>query len=266
MTSSAETQTRSAAHAPRWPAIEVGDREPLGRARTEAINLVQWLARIANSFVSGGTPEERILLEFRADDVAFVTQLFDRDIAVEIRLPSLEMQFLEGGRPMPHIFDPEDHSPAEVEAWLLVELLHRGLDRTGFSKNLPYSVPNLMTGDAEDHSPQACRQGLTQLAAWFRNAAAILAAADGTGKARVVCLPQTLNLICLSGRGSEAAFGFSPGDARFPEPSFYLGAADGRQRAILTASQLAAETDPAAAATRFIKAAVACARPASGAL
>jgi hypothetical protein len=163
-----------AAHAPRWQAIEDSDREVLVRARTEAINLVQWLARIANSFSAGATPEERILLEFRSTDAAFVTKPFDRDMAVEMRLPSLEMQFLEGGRPVPHIFDPEEHSPAEVEAWLLVELLHRGLDRTKFSKNLPYSVPGLMTGDAEDHSPQACRQGLTQLAAWFRNAAAVL--------------------------------------------------------------------------------------------
>jgi hypothetical protein len=253
MTSSAEIAAKSAIAAPRWHAIEAGDRESLVRARTEAINLVQWLARIANSFGSGGTPEERVLLEFRSGDAAFVTKPFDRDIALEMRLPSLEMQFLEGGRPVPHIFDPEEHSPAEVEAWLLVELLHRGLDRTRFSKELPYSVPDLMAGDADDHSPQACRQGLTQLAGWFRNAAAVLTAADGSGKARVVCLPRTLDLVCLSGRGCEAAFGFWPGDAQNPEPCFYVGAANGRQRSILTASQLASESDPATTATRFIK-------------
>jgi hypothetical protein len=220
---------------------------------------VQWLARIANSFAPGSTAEERVLLEFRAADAAFVTPPFDRDIALEMRLPSLEMQFLEGGRPVPHVFDPEEHSPAEVEAWLLVELLHRGLDRAKFSKNLPYTVPDLMTGDADDHAPSACRPGLTQLAAWFRNAAAILAAVEGTGKARVVCWPQTLDLTCSSARGSkpalEAAFGFSPGDARSPEPSFYLRGADGRKRAILSASELAAESDPAAAAMRFIRSA-----------
>ena len=226
-----------AADAPRWQAIEASDaRSARACAYRRLINLVQWLARIANSFSVGATPEERILLEFRSTDAAFVTKPFDRDMAVEMRLPSLEMQFLEGGRPVPHIFDPEEHSPAEVEAWLLVELLHRGLDRTRFSKNLPCSVPGLMTGDAEDHSPQACRQGLTQLAAWFRNAAAVLGAADGAGKARVVCLPRTLDLVCLSGRGCEAAVGFSPGDAQNPEPSFYVGAANGRQRSILTAS------------------------------
>ena len=254
MTSSAEMEAMSAAHSPHPRAIEAGGREALVRARREAINLVQWLARIANSFAAGRTPEERILLEFRAADAAFVTTPFERDIALEMRLPSLEMQFLESDRPVPHIFDPEEHSPAEVEAWLLVELLHRGIDRTRFSKGLPYEVPGLMTGDAEEHSPQACREGLMQLAAWFRNAAAVLAAADGSGRARVVCLPQTLDLVCLSGRGCEAAFGFSPGDAQHPEPFYFVGAANSRQRSILTASQLAAEPDPAAAVTRFIRA------------
>ena len=58
-----------------------------------------------------------------------------------MRLPTLEMQFHEHGKPVPHILDPEEHSPAEVEAWMLVELLHRGVDREKFSKTLPYSNP-----------------------------------------------------------------------------------------------------------------------------
>ena len=259
MTSSGEVQARPEAPAARWQAIEAPDRESFLRALIEARNLVQWLARIANSFVAGSTAEDRVLLEFRAADVAYVTQRFDHDIALEMRLPSLEMQFLEGGRPVPHVFDPEEHSPAEVEAWLLVEILHRGLDRAKFSKTLPYSVPDLMSGDADDHAPSACRQGLAQLAAWSRNAAAVLAAADDTGKARVVCLPQALELTCVSGRGSkcalEPAFGFSPGDARNPEPFFYLGATGGRRRAILMASELVRASDPAATAISFIKSA-----------
>jgi hypothetical protein len=256
MTSSAEVRAGAEAPAARWQAIEAPDRESLVRALMEARNLVQWLARIANSFVAGSTAEDRILLEFRAADAAYVTQPFAHDIALEMRLPSLEMQFIEGGRPVPHVFDPEEHSPAEVEAWLLVELLHRGLDRAKFSKTLPYGVPDLMSGDAHDHAPSACRQGLAYLAAWFRNAAAVLAAADDTGRTRVVCLPQALELTCVSGReykcSPEPAFGFSPGDARIPAPFFYLGATDGRRR-ILTASELGRESDPAATAIQFIR-------------
>jgi hypothetical protein len=144
----------------RWRLVGSGHPQGLAKARSEAINLVQWLARIANSYVTAGTPEQRTMLAFCAAEPALVTRPFDDDLALELRLASLEMQFREHGKPMPHILDPEEHSPAEVEAWLLVELLHRGVDHTKVSKALPYTIPGLMTGDSEDYSPRSCQQGL----------------------------------------------------------------------------------------------------------
>src|SRR5271169_6660613 len=200
MINSVNSVGSSALNFVQWP--PVGDLDELAKARTEAINLVQWLARIANSYVTEGPPERRTELEFRASAAALFTKPFDKNLQLEIRLPNLEMQFIDNGNPMPHILDPEEHSPAEIEAWILVELLHRGIDREKFSKNLPYTVPGLMSGDAEDHSPQACQQGLTQLMAWLQNAAAVLSATSrggGSANVRIVCLPQTLNLTCVSG-------------------------------------------------------------------
>jgi hypothetical protein len=244
-----------------WPPVD--DLDELAKARTEAINLVQWLARIANSYVTEGPPERRTELEFRASAATLCTRPYDKNLTLEIRLPNLEMQFIDNGNPVPHILDPEEHSPAEIEAWILVELLHRGVDREKFSKKLPYTIPGLMSGDAEDHSPQLCRQGLTQLMAWFQNAAAVLSAASrsaGAADVRVVCLPQTLNLTCISGQGAiQANFGFSPGDTRNPEPFFYtnssaaIGSADAKSRSVLKASNLLVERDPAAAALKFLK-------------
>ena len=112
--------------------LGTGNPAELAQARTETINLVQWLARIANSYASDTVPGARTDLEFRATDGAFVTKQFGDGIALELRLPSLELQFLAHGAPVPHVFDPEEHSPAEVEAWILVELLHRGVDREDF--------------------------------------------------------------------------------------------------------------------------------------
>ena len=103
----------------RWQSVGPIHVDALAKARSEAINLVQWLARIANSFVTADTAEERIALGFRPTDAAFVTKTFARDLSLELRLPRLEMQFREGERAVPHIFDPEERSPAEVEAWLL---------------------------------------------------------------------------------------------------------------------------------------------------
>jgi hypothetical protein len=247
----------------RWRLVGSGDPQGLAKARSEAINLVQWLARIANSYVTAGTPEQRTMLAFCAAEPALVTRPFDDDLALELRLASLEMQFREHGKPMPHILDPEEHSPAEVEAWLLVELLHRGVDHTKVSKALPYTIAGLMTGDSEDYSPRSCQQGLAQLAAWFQNADDVLDAAmraAGMDHVRIACLPQTLSLVGLSGAGSKRTdFGFSPGTELNPEPFFYAnacaagGSAGGKKQSILSASALLAESDPAATAMKFIK-------------
>jgi hypothetical protein len=248
MTNSAEFAAHStwSAH---WLASHRDNKEIFVKAREQTLNLVQWLARVANSYVAAGLPLDRVALDFRPDG-AFVTKTFDRDIALGMRMPSLEMQFQERGKPMPHILDPEEHSPAKVEAWILVELLHRGLDRDKFSKALPYTIKNLMSGDAEDYAPQACAAGLAQLATWFR-AAALVLSSDGL----VVCLPQTLMLVAAPGHGASTA-GFSPGDGQHDEPYFFVTTGNGGKRQRLTASELSKEKNPAAAASQFIKASV----------
>ena len=265
MTSTVDPAARPSIDPAQWQAIGLLDLDALAKARSETINLVQWLARVANSFVVAEASDERVTIEFRSADAAFVTKSFADNLALELRLPTLELQFLEYEKPAPHIFDPEEHSPAEVEAWLLVELLHRGVDRTKFSKKLPYKISSLMTGDADDHSPQSCQQALMQLMAWFRNAAAVLdvmARGSGAAQAKIFCWPQTLSLSCASDIGSTGGdVGFSPGDAEVLEPYFYRyqaatnGSAAGKARQIVTASELLAERDPAAAAIAFMKAA-----------
>jgi hypothetical protein len=218
-----------AAGAIETPNFASEDLIELARARSEAINLVQWLARVAHSYVTSGAPERRTDLEFRAADAAFVTRQFVDDVALEMRLPDLHLQFLHNGKAVPHVFNPQERSPAEAEAWILVELLHRGIDREKFSKKLPYAIPGLLTGDAEDYAPQDCRKGLIQLTDWFGKAAAVFdaaARARSLDKAEVICLPQTLDLVLapLSG-ASSIPLGFSPGDTDNPEPYFYTGGA-----------------------------------------
>lgn len=237
MTSSVELVASQAF--PAWPASQP-DRDMFGKARNLTLNLAQWLARIGNSYVAGDRPEDRVSLSFSRG--VFVTKPFDREFALELRLPDLEMQFQERGKPVPHILNPEEHSPAETEAWILVELLHRGIERDKFSKSLPYVVENLMSGDAEDYSPEACAAGLALLAAWFCAAASALSA-DG----RVTCRPETL--ILMAATDGDTA-GFSPGDSQHDEPYFFSDSGGNSRR--LTASQLAKEKNPAAVIAEFI--------------
>jgi hypothetical protein len=239
-----------------WRSVST-DNVEYAKALLETKTLMQWLARISNSYAPGRTAEERILLEFRADQAVFVTRPFGEKLALEMRMPTLRMQFLEDGRPAPHVLDPEEHSPAEVEAWLLVELLHRGVDRSKFSKALPYGVNDLMTGDAEDHSPGSCREGLVTLSAWLQNAAGVLNAVGrgyGVANASIICSPETLDLSFMKGSESKLAeLGFCPGNDQMPEPSFYrVETGARRKRRNLKSSELLALADPAAAAIAFL--------------
>jgi hypothetical protein len=249
MTNLAKAPARTGA-AP-WKSTSTMDLSELAQARVEMINLVQWPARVANSYVSDDQAE-RTALQFHVGDAAFVTRSFEDNFALGIRLPTLQMQFLEGGTPTPHVFDPEEHSPAEAEAWILIELLHRGVDRSKFSTRLPYTIPGLMSGDAEDYSPQACQTGLTQLAALFQDAAAILEAAALVEGAEtdMVCDPATLDLQTGSSRQGHR-LGFAPGDAQHAEPYFYVCAEPGSRRPVVTAAALISESDPVAAAAKL---------------
>jgi hypothetical protein len=262
MTSSASAAARPSIDPAAWQSVRPLDLDALARARAETTNLLQWLARIENSYLPVSLLEERRCLEYRPASATFVTKPFDKDLTLTLHMPSLEMQFHKDTKAVPHVFDPEERSPAEVEAWLLVELLHHGVDRAKFSKKLPHHIPDLMTGDAIDHSPSSCRQGLTQLTAWFRKAAAILDAAAWSvddKQTSIICRPETLGLSCASNTGSSRPdAGFTPGDAENPEPYFYRdrpasnGSGRGKVRSILTASELLAASDPAAKAFAFL--------------
>jgi hypothetical protein len=241
----------------------------LARAHSEALNMVQWLARIAQSYVTSGPTERRTDLDFRVKDTAFITKPFANDIALEMRLPDLHLQFLQNGEPVPHVFDPQERSPAETEAWILVELLHRGIDREKFSKGLPYRIPGLLTGDAKDYAPETCREGLAQLTALFANAAAVLttaAHASGAKKSTIICRPQTFDLVLVPSPGAKgiagSALGFSLGDTQNLEPHFYAAKATNPAsarpaRMIVSGSKLLAEGEVARAAAMLLKIAAA---------
>lgn len=260
MTNSPDPRSTPATGTAPWRPLAAGDSDEFSRARNEALNLVQWLARIAHSYVTGGAPERRTDLDFDAIGASFTTQSFADGASLQMRLPDLQLQFLAHGKPVPHIFDPDGRSPAEVEAWILVELLHRGIDREKFSTGLPYPTAGLMTGDAVDHESQACREGLTQLAGWFANAATVLEAlarASGAANARIICLPQTFVLtLAPDSGGPPIDLGFSPGDRENPEPYFYAGgiASDGSQRVRrIAAGPLLTQDDPARASAMLSK-------------
>jgi hypothetical protein len=250
-----------------WRAVGKLHPSSLGAARVLALNTAQWPARIANSYVAGKTWAQRMSLQWNVAEDLLVTPSFDRQLAVALDAATLQMWFLASGRPVPHTFDPEGRSPAEAEAWVLVELLHRGIEPTHFTKTLPYDLPDLMSGDAEQYSPQSYAAELVELAAWYHNAAAnfVAAAADiGAAKPSLTCNPQDLSMRCRLELGEAEEnpgtieLGFSPGTQEVDEPHFYVSRAGGRPAAgcIMRSTTLIGDRAPQGGLAAFLRHAI----------
>ena len=131
-----------------WRPMGNIDPRELGEARHLAHNGAQWLARIARSYIEPAANDAHASLSWENDGDALVTQEIAPGLVLELRIPEMILQFKEGGERVSHQLELDEVSPAKVEAWLLVELLHRGIDRDRLSKDLPYQIPGLLTGDA----------------------------------------------------------------------------------------------------------------------
>jgi hypothetical protein len=270
MTNSADHATSVTAERG-WQAVGRRDPRSLSKARELVLNMVQWPARIANSYVTGATWQERTRLQWRGADDSIATASFDDGFGLKLRPQTLEMCFLEHGKPVPHTFNPEERSPAEAEAWILVELLHRGIDRTRFTMALPYSIPDLLTGDAEDYPLHECAAELAELAAWYHNAAlsfATIAKEHGTADPSIDYDPQNLTMTCVlksSGGGAPGAaieLGFSSGQGTNDEPCLWAAPVNAGQsprgaRRVMRASAIAAIGEPQASVATFLRSAVA---------
>lgn len=213
--------------------------ERLAEARMQLHSVVQWLARVARSY--GRESDERnLILQWRNDGTIF-TQALEGDLGLELKLPDLIMQFTESGAPSRHEIDLEERSPAHVEAWILIELLHRNMEREKFSKDLPYDVSGLMAGDGVEFSPNDYEQELGELTNCFRNAAVILSRtgrSDGGSTHPIRFLPQDMSIEVSTSPTEGAAisdriFGFAPGtEADNPEPYFFIGRASQGARSV----------------------------------
>jgi hypothetical protein len=207
-----------------WPP-EAGDRQALANAALQAHSALQWLARLANSYLPAGPGDSHLELSWRPERGAIGTQEFAGHTSVELRLPQFFLHFRELGKPTLHPVILDDKSPAEVEAWCLIELLHRGIDRDRFSKDLPYDIAGLLKGDA-DHFETYEREGAFEsLAAWLRSSSEILSealgrAGAGGGPPKVV--PQDFSLIApVEGGCGAVEIGFCLGDSA-RGPHFYV--------------------------------------------
>ena len=208
--------------------LPVGTIPPrsLSEACRQAHNAAHWLARLAHSFIPAEPDRSHLDLTWDQRDGALVSRSFADGLAVGLDVADLILQFREHGERSPHRLELDGRSPAAVEAWFLVELLHRNCDRDKFSKALPYDSTDLMNGDVVEFAQARHAAELTELAHWQSNAAAVLQQAS-QGKGPIRCSPRHFDIaVVLPVEGTSGAVraGFASGDERLPEPYFYVAA------------------------------------------
>jgi hypothetical protein len=220
-----------------WQTVDLPAPSRMVEARRQAHNAVHWLARFASSYIDPEPNIRHVELLWNDGHASIQTKTFGDGLSVELRVADLELQFCEGGKPVPHVLSFEERTPAHVEAWVLVELLHRGMDRDRFSKELPYPGRDLMLGDSEDHEVEAYRDELASMNGWLRNGAAVTSAvrhelsrelSDDLSATPVICWPETfqlgIELPLPPGFGAPALrAGLAVGDTLRSEPFFFAG-------------------------------------------
>ena len=150
-----------------WPKTNVFQSNKYKRARLEGHNALFWMARGAHSFLEPCDDNTHLDLIWHEESKGFRTKVFDRDLQIGLNIPELELYFCENEIKVPHSFWLDDRTPAYVEAWYLVELVHRDRDRDKFSTELPFSSPNMLMGDTEDHNASAFFEELEALQQCF---------------------------------------------------------------------------------------------------
>ncbi len=204
------------------PDLREADPARLAAANRQLRSAALWPARVVASY-AGDAPDAK--LAWCPQRNAITTCVFDDGLQLELRPSDLSMQFLEHSKPVPHTLEVDDRSPAQVEAWLLVELLHRGIDRERFSKALPFSIQDLMSGDHEKFAILECSDELGAIAGWLSFAGSVLARLAPAAKVSVSAPDITLSVPVSrtqqsDGSGPYRIVTFSLGDAANPEPHF----------------------------------------------
>jgi len=209
---------------------------------------LQWLARLANSYVEAKPDASHLWLRWTEEREAIASPEIAPGTTVELQPHKFYLQFCENGRPTRHPVTLDDISPARVEAWCLIELLHRNLDRDRFSKDLPYDVDGLMKGDAEEFETYGREEIFERLGTLLSEAAALLKSVQPDDQ-EIGVDPRDFTLFRRVGRDRE--IGLCLGDREIGHPFYYRSSTgtrlDDRPRSraagieILTAETIASD-------------------------
>jgi hypothetical protein len=213
------------------PDLSVMDAERAKLARRQLHSATLWLARLSQSYGLHQDGNRHLRLRWMPKRRSFATQMFAQNLSLELALSMLHLQFMENDRPVPHVLDMEDRTSAATQAWVLVELLHRGIGREKFSMSLPFQIQNALSGDSESYEPAQFAVELTRMTDWFEFGVNVLGnlVADHKLADDVWIYPDQMHAAIrvepkgrASNGGAPIRIGFSLSDDRNQEPYFFV--------------------------------------------
>lgn len=214
------------------PDFEIFQEESYKKARFEAHNALFWMARGANSFLDPIDGNRHLDLNWQDEKHILSTAIFDGDLQIGLTLPKLEMFFQHNGEKVKHSFWFDERTPAFVEAWYLVELLHRDRDRGRFSIDLPFTSANMLLGDTQEHEASAVATELQAIHDMIVFTRSIFASIEGflsehidDRESKLLCSPEAFrfkqHITDGKTNGSVIDLGLSVGDDLRPTPFYF---------------------------------------------
>ena len=208
-----------------WQALGAVDPLNLSNARLHTHDRIQWLARIARSFLDPVPDDSHTVLTWDSSKGAFASQ--------PVQLPNGKSRFLfdpiklalSVDGPNNQELELSDIKGEQVEAAVRKFLEGSGLDSNRLQMALPYDA------ELAETVPNSSKLEREELKRYFENFDALLGEklADEPGASAVRTWPHHFDLavlISIDQTGSEndrsIGVGFSPGDGSYAEPYLYI--------------------------------------------
>jgi hypothetical protein len=217
-----------------WRKFKGVDGSALREARRQAHYAVQWLARAARAYAMPRPDDVHTNLGWDDGISGLTTHALAQGIVLGLNLAALRLVMWQGpGSAGAAAIDLQGLRGADVREWLGKQLSARGLDPATLDAPLPYELPEHPIGRGAPYGAPGLAETLAELAAWFANANLSLdetrqrIVARGIAAPPVCCWPHHFDLDSLISLGSGAGaftvgIGFSPGDAFYEQPYFYV--------------------------------------------
>jgi hypothetical protein len=217
-----------------WMPLRSIDQRRLSEARLQAHYAVQWLARAARAYVPPQPDDEHTNLGWDGALGGFTTHPLKDGAWLSLKITDLTLHVGEGSTHA-QSFSLDGRSDAQTRQWLSEQVGARGFDADALDAPSPYEMAAHAVSQGAAYGPAGLTDALTELAAWFGNAALSLGSIQRQMIGRklaaspVRCWPHHFDIATLTalparnaGATGYVGAGLSPGDEYYEEPYFYV--------------------------------------------